>query len=234
MSKLQEVNRNLQLDGDGGSLDVIGLERALAAMDEVSNEITAEVSASGILSGIDSNSVASQLDDWRVTGSAPRKLPSLRPHCAETLEAAIGLGCRLDVLSLNWCPPLIHAYLPMLASSGGRVFSNTIDRNGMIDNVVNGAAAKREIIRTLVDEARRKESESSVMYIGDSSTDLLALLEADVGILIGESASARRMACYFGVRIEPLPEQGFENPDGVLWEANSWMDVRRCIIASLG
>ncbi|KAK3263101.1 hypothetical protein CYMTET_28076 [Cymbomonas tetramitiformis] len=42
------------------------------------------------------------------------------------------------------------------------------------------------------------------VYVGDSTTDLPALLAADVGIVIGESPSLRRVVAAFQLRLEPL------------------------------
>ncbi|GMP68032.1 hypothetical protein CsSME_00027791 [Camellia sinensis var. sinensis] len=42
------------------------------------------------------------------------------------------------------------------------------------------------------------------VYIGDSVGDLLCLLEADVGILLGSSSSLRRVGSNFGVSFVPL------------------------------
>ena len=46
--------------------------------------------------------------------------------------AAAAAGWQLGVLSLNWCPPLIHTYLPVLAATEARVWSNAIDERGVV------------------------------------------------------------------------------------------------------
>ena len=72
----------------------------------------------------------------------------------------------------------------------------------------------------------------AVLYIGDSATDLLAIVAADVGVLIGESSSARLIARRYGLRIEPLPPAPADviNPPGVIWEVQDWEQVRECIL----
>ena len=89
------------------------------------------------------------------------------------------------------------------------MFSNDIDAAGVIQNKIRGALDKRAVISQIIAEARKEGAEPSVLYVGDSSTDLLALLEADVGILIGESNSARKIARRFGLQLQPLPDEGF-------------------------
>ena len=75
-------------------------------------------------------------------------------------------------------------------------------------------------------------------YVGDSATDLTALLAADVGILVGTSESARRIARRFGVKLTPLPAELPELPDAegggsgggaVIYEAASWEQIRSAL-----
>ena len=221
------------------AFDAAGLEAALASLDAVSDSVTDQLSESGILAGIDESGVGSALAEWAAAPDPPIRPPALRDGCASTLAAAAGEGWRLGVLTLNWCPPLVHAFLPVLAAAEARVWSNRIDAStGVVSNEVRGAAAKRAIIAALVSEAREAEPHGQVVYVGDSATDLLAMLEADLGILIGESQSTRRLARQFGLSIEPLPTtRDAAAADGVLpatppatvWEAASWDDVRRCL-----
>lgn len=46
------------------------------------------------------------------------------------------------------------------------------------------------------------------VYVGDSPSDLLPLVRADVGIVIGKSGSLRRVAAMAGVQLKPLLEGG--------------------------
>ena len=79
-------------------------------------------------------------------------------------------------------------------------------------------------------------------YVGDSATDLTALLAADVGILVGTSESARRIARRFGVKLAPLPAELPELPaaadaeggggsggNAVIYEAASWEQIRSAL-----
>ena len=228
-----------------GRFDRPGLEAALAAMDAVSDAVTDRVSESGILAGIEEGEVAPALAEWTGAPQPPIRPPALRDGCTETLAAAAADGWRLGVLTLNWCAPLVHAYLPLLRAAQAHVWSNSIDAAGVISSEVNGAAAKRAVIARLVRESRQAEPRGGqeapadrgaapppqVVYIGDSATDLLAMLEADVGILVGNSESTRHIARRFGVRLEPLPLEGDARlpAEGVVWEAGSWEEIRRCL-----
>jgi phosphoserine phosphatase len=230
-----------------GVYDAAGLNTALRALDGVSDVVTAEVSESGILAGIETGSVAEAIAEWSAAPDcAPVNVPALRPGCAATLSAAAASGWQLGVLSLNWCPPLIRALLPIIGSNGATIWSNQIDvATGRISSDVSDAAAKVRVIRSLINGGLTRaelpdgnshgagELESlrgCVVYVGDSATDLPAMLEADVGILIGESESTRELARRYGLRLEPLhpalPPLP-RNPEGVVWEVSRWEDVRR-------
>ena len=244
------------------------LEAALSSMDAVSNDVISQLSASGILAGIREADVGPAIEEWRLQedsarSAPPARVPELRDGCVSTLAEAAACGWELGVLSICWCPAIIRAYLPLLVegadeggaagrpAAGSRIWSNRIDeQSGQIANEIDGAVAKRAIIERLV----REQSEAAgagdepprrVVYIGDSTTDLLAMLAADVGILIGESGSARDLARRFGVTIKPLaPSSGDAKPEAfdalrrdeqpgaaaVIWEAKCWEEVRRCLL----
>lgn len=231
----------------GGCYDGVGLEEALAAFDAVSDEVTERLSASGILAGMDAAETASILAEWHaaVEGSGAPHPPALRAGCAEALEALAASGWELGVLSLNWWPPLIRAYLPLLAQRGARLWCNDIDAAGVVSSDVNGAAAKRGVIskfRHELSDARGgadgggSGNSPLIVYIGDSATDLLAMLEADIGVLIGESQSAREIARTFGVRLEPLEaarSRDERTGHGVVYEAGGDWDAIRAVLEAL-
>lgn len=164
-------------------------------------------------------------------------------------------GWNLAVLSINWCPALIDAALvrPVLEKTQGMlrlktcdtevpVWSNSVDGDGVVSLHVPGALAKRDRIVEL--RSRILQSSSArgngaccgvIVYVGDSSTDLAALLEADVGILIGNSGTTTAMAERWGVEIVPLQHRkrygfgsgsyGSDDEEKRLWRAESWQEI---------
>lgn len=82
------------------------------------------------------------------------------------------------------------------------------------------------------------------IYIGDSVGDLLCLLEADIGIVIGSSSSLRRIGTHFGVSFVPLfpslvkkqkeciegSSFKWKGLSGVLYTVSSWAEVHSFII----
>ncbi|CAM9374486.1 unnamed protein product [Scytosiphon promiscuus] len=99
------------------------------------------------------------------------------------------------------------------------VFSNDLvyDEHGVstgeIDVKVSGSFGKHQRFLSLAARAREAASISSettspskakTIYVGDSVTDLLAMLDADVGIVVGTSGTFEQVASAFGIAIRPL------------------------------
>ena len=82
------------------------------------------------------------------------------------------------------------------------------------------------------------------VYIGDSIGDLLCLLEADIGIVIGSSSSLRRVASQFGVSFVPLfpglvkkqkecvegESCSWKGLSGILYTVPSWAEIHAFIL----
>lgn len=97
-------------------------------------------------------------------------------------------------------------------------------------------------------ESCGNDKKKLTVYIGDSVGDLLCLLEADVGIVVGSSPSLRRVGNHFGVRFIPLfrgvvekQKEYIEGGDtsstwkglsGILYTASSWAEIHAFVIGS--
>jgi hypothetical protein len=185
--------------------------------------------------------------------------PHQQPPDDFTTETSC-LGWSLAVLSINWCPALIDASLvqPVLRKKRSLlnqqhcetevpIWSNNVDEEGVVTLHVPGALAKRDKIVELRNrleylhnsaEESKARNKHLIVYVGDSSTDLAALLEADIGIIMGNSSSTRSIAERWGIVIFSLQnrhEHGFDAglkgmPDTedrpiILWQAESWQEI---------
>jgi len=173
------------------------------------------------------------------------------------------LGWSLAVLSINWCPALINASLvrPVLKKRRSilqvdsceieiPIWSNHVDGEGVVSLHVPGALAKRDRImelRSHIPQTSDDSQRSVIVYVGDSSTDLAALLEADIGIIMGTSSSTTVIAKRWGIRIVPLEHRrdhgfgsgGSSSLDGdagnwrkkkLLWQVESWQEIDEMLI----
>lgn len=82
------------------------------------------------------------------------------------------------------------------------------------------------------------------VYIGDSVGDLLCLLEADVGIVVGSSSSLRGVGSQFGVSFVPLfsglvkkqrelveeDSCNWKGLTGILYTVSSWAEIHAFIL----
>lgn len=194
---------------------------ALDSLDDVSKRVTEQVSESGVLLGLSS---ASTEDIMSIIerDSDIRSHVRLRPGCVSVLAQAMG-SWKLGVLSINWCPSLIEATLLRCLPSAQNVpvWSNSVDRHGVVSQHVAGALDKRARIAKL-------KSSGFVVYIGDSTTDLAALVEADFGVLLCHSKSTAAIAEEWEIRVVPLNQRNAMDQGesaSVIWIAESWSEI---------
>ena len=169
------------------------------------------------------------------------------------------LGWSVAILSINWCPALIEASLvqPVLRKKRSLlneqhcetevpIWSNSVDEEGVVALHVPGALAKRDRITELRKHLEYKHvglgdgnanDKHLIVYIGDSSTDLAALLEADIGIIMGDSISTRSIAEKWNIRILPLNQFhansfgfGIQKNVQSLWQTESWQEINEVLI----
>ena len=125
------------------------------------------------------------------------------------------------------------------------VWCNSIDEEGVVQLEIPGAAAKRQRIRALK-ERLAKEHQLAAMplagrdmlvMVGDSSTDLLGLLEAHIGIMIGRSSTLEGIADRWNIPLTPLKERRaslssnglHENDAETIWMADGWEEIA-CLV----
>lgn len=119
---------------------------------------------------------------------------ALQPSAVATLQAASRTGASLFVISVNWSQDMIKAALkdvPPFAlvspdlefSAGGGVSTGRLAKGG-----ISGALDKEKVMK----ETGAGLGGASV-YVGDSVTDVLAMLHSDVGIVVGKSRSLRKV-----------------------------------------
>lgn len=95
-------------------------------------------------------------------------------------------------------------------SSNDLVYDKSGVSSGEIKVQVSGSFGKHERFLTLEAAARETfansehSSRSLSIYVGDSVTDLLAMLDADVGIVVGDSGIFEETASAFGLTVRPL------------------------------
>jgi len=212
------------------SFDSAALCNMLSRLSDFDRRMNEEAFAAGLLEGLDPAAVA---------GAAGQV--ELQPGAVGALHAAAAADVDLHVLSVSWSGNLIRAALGLSEAQLG-IHANTLD---LRDDGLCSGATSREIQcaddktaafqQLLASEAAALSEEGRLsVYLGDSATDLGALLEADVGIIVGTSSALQQIAAAAGVRVRPLLEaalgssalvSGSPKQRGVLFRADSWSDI---------
>ena len=192
----------------------------------------------------------------RSAASAAVKDGLFRPGAVSALRAALAAGTPTAILSVSWSTVFLVAALeaagvPAVAvtdwdarlrapSSSAMtpspaavaVFAN--DLATTVGGTSTGALVARcQCAEDKVDAlaamtGERVPEAAPAIYIGDAPSDLAALLAADVGLVVDESASLRRAAAGVGATLLPLaaiPSSGEAPTPGTLYAVANWAEV---------
>lgn len=179
----------------------------------------------------------------------------MKPNAIETMKFATHNhpGMELHILSVNWSKRFLESMIKVQwPESKISVHANELDglqesisadsiSTGMIEKRLTGPLQKGELLRKLFD-ADRSKSDGPRVYIGDSIGDLSALLEADIGIVIGTSSSLRKVCSIYGIKLqsldclmsqksaEMLVKDSIGQPS--LYIAESWAHIGFCVFGN--
>ncbi len=194
------------------------LARFAAAFDGLERTSLDAVEASGLLRGIPRSALrhaGGDIDQW--------------DGALDVLRDAAERGAELHVVAANWSAELIEAAVgsvdPVIHSSDLVFGADDRSTGGLVRRMVS-ALDKRACLRRL------RARDGWTVYIGDSVTDLLALLEADVGILIGGNRQAQQVCEHFGVPLEPLDREPLGTPPAGILAAASWSEIRCALLGA--
>ncbi|MCL7044060.1 hypothetical protein MKW94_009784 [Papaver nudicaule] len=225
-------------------LDIDGLRSALEQLSEFEKRANIRVIESGVLKGI-------SLDDIKRAGEH-MILQDGSINLLQKVFANDGLNASVHVLSYCWCSDLMRAAF----SPGGLdtlldIQANEFDyedgvSTGEIRRAVQSPIDKVEYFKQIFQQNESENGKLNVtVYVGDSVGDLLCLLEADIGIVIGSSESLRKVGRQYGVKFVPLfpgvvnkqkefvksnLSSGWEGLSGVLYTASSWAEIHALIL----
>ncbi|WOL19277.1 putative aminopyrimidine aminohydrolase, mitochondrial [Canna indica] len=226
------------------TFDYESLCKSLEQLSDFEKRANSRVIESGLLKGLN-------LEDIKRAGE--RLI--LHDGCKEFFQKAINIkenfNADFHILSYCWCADLIRsAFASVGCLNNLSIHSNEFNYEGsistgeivrMMESPLDKAKKFRSILANLGKEKRRFS-----IYIGDSVGDLLCLLEADVGIVIGSSSSLRRVGEKFGVSFTPLypglikkqrevvrgGSNMWKGLSGVLYTVSSWTEIHAFILGA--
>ncbi|XP_009616741.1 bifunctional TH2 protein, mitochondrial-like isoform X1 [Nicotiana tomentosiformis] len=221
-----------------GRFDYEGLCKALEQLSDFERRANDMVVRSGVLRGL------SQEDIKR----AGERL-IFQNGCKNIFQEILGtenLHADVHVLSYCWSGDLIRSafssagVLPVL-----NVHSNELPYEGSVTtgDMIKKMESPMDKLQAFNDILKSRESNSkhTTVYVGGSVGDLLCLLNADVGIVIGLSAGLRRLGEQFGISFVPLfsglvtkqrklAEGSLKGMSGILYTVSSWSEIHAFIL----
>ena len=236
MAEVQRERSNVYLDGyskcfedglkrfgsDASSPEQKSLVNFSASLDSYNHNSRVQIANDHLLDDIvDDKSVVAEL--CRDIVYQDQALETLRfiQHSDKDVVACS------KILSVNWFKPVLVECLDGIIGSDDIVSAFTpILRNGILDlGHASTSIDKRNWIR------KWKTEECFCVYVGDSMTDLLALLEADFGILVGKNRHVLETAKVFDLDLQPLSkaapstEKTEGKSDNGFFYADSWSEI---------
>ncbi|XP_044503704.1 bifunctional TH2 protein, mitochondrial-like [Mangifera indica] len=225
-----------------GKFDYEGLCEALKQLAEFERKANSRVVESGVLKGIN-------LEDIKRTG----QLLTLQDGCRGFFQKIVkseNYKTNVHVLSYCWCGDLIRSAFSsgdlnvLKVHSNELVYEESISTGDIVKNL-ESPLEKCQILNDIVKDCSNN-GQNLTVYIGVSLGDLLCLLEADIGIVIGSSSSLRRLGKQFGVSFIPLfsglvekqkeltNDSSFtwKKMSGTLYTVSSWAEIQAFILGS--
>jgi thiaminase len=185
----------------------------------------------------------------------------MKANAIDTLKYAMKSypGVELHVLSVNWSKKFLGSMLNIhMPNSRVTIHANELQglhgethtadsvSSGAIERNLTGPKQKADLLKSLLSVEKSNGNPSA--YIGDSLGDLSALLEADIGIIIGTSSSLRKVCSIYGIALEsldnvilnqrqPVQDQGAVDSKGsgknpTLYVAESWAHIGFCLFGN--
>eukprot|EP00250_Pteridium_aquilinum_P017722 c23753_g1_i1 orf=372-2159(-) len=217
------------------SYDAGGLRSFLEQLSEFEIQSNSEVVKKGIFEGIN-------LEEVRRAGGEM----ALQEGCSNFFRQVSSYSnVDAHIISVCWSKSFIEGAMSKEGIDFMKVHSNELSTSGSCTSgdlirVVETPLDKERVFETLMKNAKGLSSSVRSIYIGDTVIDLVCLLKADLGIVIGSNPTLRRVTKAFGVSLMPLLKgvlekvklgglQG-EQHSGVLYTVTSWHEIHAFLI----
>ncbi|KAL5712080.1 beta ketoadipyl CoA thiolase [Ranunculus cassubicifolius] len=217
-----------------------GLCKALEQLSDFEKRANARVVESGLLRGMNQ-------EDIKRAGEHL----ILQDGCIDFFKKITKdeeLNKDVHILSYCWCADLIRSAFSSGLLSGLNVHANEFAYNELISTgeIIKNVESPMDKVRLFKDITEKQSGKVLSVYIGDSVGDLLCLLQADVGIVVGSSESLRKIGSQFGVSFVPLfsglvkKQKEFSESESSCWKGlsgtiytvSSWAEIHALVLGS--
>lgn len=235
MDEYEDVLKRSLVKKDNGSVNALSAENLQEFLKEMSNfeqKANARVEEAAVLKGLSLASIQ----------EAGKSMP-LREGCSDFFKRLESGEVLVDtcILSVCWSKTFIEAVLekgevriPNI-NANELVFEGRISTGAIIKNVETALDKQRHFVQ-LLDNLKPTQDVLSI-YVGDSLTDLLCLIRADLGIVLGDSSALKqvygpKMAPLFmkAILLEQANMRGRQQPTGYVFTVSSWYEVEAFLL----
>ncbi|KAK0583258.1 hypothetical protein LWI29_035256 [Acer saccharum] len=230
------------MPSEAGKFDYGSLCEALKQLADFEKTANSRVVHSGVLKGLN-------LEDIKRTGEHLILQDGCRGFFQKTVRSE-NFNTDVHVLSYCWCGDIIRSAFSSGDLNALRVHSNELVyedsiSTGEIDKKLESPLEKLQVFNDIL-KYRNNDDQHLTVYIGGSLGDLLCLLEADIGIVMGSSSSLRSVGDQFGVSFVPLFSGLVEKQrelakggsfkwnklSGTLYTVSSWAEIHAFFLGS--
>ncbi|KAI3849577.1 hypothetical protein MKX03_031426 [Papaver bracteatum] len=222
------------------SFDYEGLYSAFVKLSSPEEQAFSRIFDSGVLKGI-------SLEDIKQAG----KCMELHNGCMDFFVKVNNLDVSVNVMSClsgDLTRSALSGGLDMLKVDGNEFsYADGIFTGEVTRQAHQSVTAKLQYFEDMVQEHASEHGVGArTVYIGDSVSDLLCLLTADIGIVIGSNKSLMKVGKHFGITFTPLfagvvkeQKKRFETGNPIVWEGglsgtlytvNSWIEIHAFIL----
>ncbi|KAI7740630.1 hypothetical protein M8C21_003924, partial [Ambrosia artemisiifolia] len=178
--------------------DYEGLRKALEQLSEFEKRANVRVTESKILKGLN-------LDDIKHAGQHL----VLQDGCMNFFQGVVkdqNLNASIHVVSYCWCGDLIRSAFESGGITNLQLHANEFVYEGHVSTgeIIKKVETPLDKHQVFTNVIKEHEQTNISIYIGDSIGDLLCLVEADIGIVVGSSSSLRKLGGHYGVSFMPL------------------------------
>ncbi|MBT5536492.1 hypothetical protein HOK31_25740, partial [Candidatus Poribacteria bacterium] len=134
-------------------------------------------------------------------------------------------GFDVHIISANWSADMLRGAV----GDVGDIHSNDLEFDA--EGLTTGRFLRRMV------SARDKgvclrgvaDGRGRVVYVGDGMNDLAALLEADIGIVIGRKPDMQRVCEALGIPTYAMAEAGRVSAGESLLRVDCWDEIAQCL-----
>jgi thiamine phosphate phosphatase / amino-HMP aminohydrolase len=224
------------------------LKLFLETYSKFEDSMLSPVEKAGILKGISASDLTAAAKEILVKPSAIETIkfasynyPSITPNILSVNWSGMFLG---SIMKHQW--PENRAVIYGNELQGLHNDAVILDKleavsTGTIQRSLTGPAQKGELLRSLLSDRDEQNRVKPSVYIGDSLGDLSALLEADIGVVVGTSSSLRKVCSSFGIELKSLDCLVLSNQGSTglgtkdkrtLYTADSWAHIGFCLFGT--